>query len=495
MTNITNSTDKLEIPYSVGGMAQYYESLTDLLEYRLTPEIKSKIKKIIINTSVQPNSIPHIGTITTLFCAFIYAKMINDRYNINTEIELDFIECAPAPKYHHEGGDYCHSISRTMSCEDPSKSIADYYIYKYYLPLLEWTSTTSGISYSTRSYKNFQQDPVIRKALIAICNNLKFFAPFLDPKQKKLHIRTECPDCGCIDKSLKMTEITDISPLGFTVSSCCGEHGPYRVDIGESDDNYIEINTQLRDIVKGALMASYLDNGILGIMFDGADWGGAWTHRVHCESMQKLRYPLPIRLFAPLILDRWGGKLSKSINQQQAQSNPIENYKVLMEKYGDNGLKCIYDEASEWLSSPKKFFRNYSQEYMLEVLKKLQDRKMIHPFIGTHIASEFYDIQTNLTSEIIPEFIEFIKESCLKNSVKVVKDDYFIFTNGGYTLFFLLEESHLSIHTYVEHKSAFIDIFTCGDTDTINILNDIQAFYSPKEVETKQLHRGRPYNV
>jgi predicted transcriptional regulator len=362
--------DKLSIPYSVGGMAHYYESLTDLIEYRLTPEIK----KIVINTSVQPNSIPHFGTITTFFCAFIFAKMIKAKYDCEVEVEIDYIECAPAPDYHQKGGDYCYSISKTPSSDKPDIMISDYFISNYYLPLLQWAGSTSGITYSTRLYNDFQKNTAVRTAVIKICNDLIFFKPLLNPKQKKLHIRPECPICGSVDKLLKKTEITDICPNSFNISSYCGKHGAYHVDIDNSGRNYIEINTQLRDIAKGALIDSYLDDNILGIMFDGGDWGGTWTHHIHCRSMQRLDYTIPLRLFAPLILDWSGGKLSKSIYRSDSSSiidNPIEDYKVFTDTYGNKGLQCIYDEVSNWLSSPKKFFRNYSLKYILEVLKKI----------------------------------------------------------------------------------------------------------------------------
>jgi S-adenosylmethionine decarboxylase proenzyme len=116
---------------------------------------------------------------------------------------------------------------------------------------------------------------------------------------------------------------------------------------------------------------------------------------------------------------------------------------------------------------------------------------MTHHFIGTHILSEFYEIQVNIGQDNIAELINIIKESCNRNKIQVLKDDYFIFDNGGYTLFFLLKESHLSIHFYMEYRAAFVDIFTCGNADAMNILNDIQSYLYPKEIESKQIQRGR----
>jgi S-adenosylmethionine/arginine decarboxylase-like enzyme len=487
------NADKLKIHYSVGGMASYYESVTELIKHRMSP----RIKKVVINTSVQPNGIPHFGTITTFFCAFVFAKMVKDYYAVETEVELDFIDCCPNADSRRQDGKNCFSIARTPSKEKPNMSVSEYHISTDYLPLLQWISTESGINYSTRSYYDFQKETAVRTALIAICNDRDFFESLLNPREKKLHIRPECPTCNSSDKSLERTEITDICPSGFKISSCCDDHGSYSVDISESDSNFIYMNTQLRDIVKGALMASYSNDNTIGVMFDGGDWGGVWTHHVHCKSMQRLKCQIPPRLFAPIILDWSGGKLSKSIYLDDAttQDNPIENYNIFMEKYGKGGLLCIYKEVKEWLSIPKKFFRNYSLEHILEVLKRNCSRDMTHDFAGIHIMSEFYNIRKNLTSGSSPELVAFIRESCAKNRIRVLKDDHFTFENGGYTLFFLLEESHLSVHTYVEHKSAFIDIFTCGNVDAMNILNDINTFYFPEKVETKRILRGNDSNA
>lgn len=120
------------------------------------------------------------------------------------------------------------------------------------------------------------------------------------------------------------------------------------------------------------------------------------------------------------------------------------------------------------------------------------EEPMMHRFVGTHILSEFYNIQANLTCSVIPKLVEIVNSSCKKNHVIVLNNSYFIFENGGYTVFFLLKESHLSIHFYIEYQSAFVDIFTCGNADAMSILNDIRAFYTPRQIETREIHRGRP---
>lgn len=116
---------------------------------------------------------------------------------------------------------------------------------------------------------------------------------------------------------------------------------------------------------------------------------------------------------------------------------------------------------------------------------------MEHDFIGTHIVADFYDIQKNIMKDSLPQLIDYIKKSCDKNCIKILKYDSFIFENGGYTLFFLLEESHISIHSYIEHKAAFVDIFTCGILNATGVMDDIMNFYSPLNLITKKIQRGK----
>lgn len=119
---------------------------------------------------------------------------------------------------------------------------------------------------------------------------------------------------------------------------------------------------------------------------------------------------------------------------------------------------------------------------------------MEHNFIGTHIVADFYGIQKNLTKDSLPQLIDYIKESCDKNYIKILKYDSFIFGNGGYTLFFLLEESHISIHSYIEYRAAFVDIFTCGTLNAKGVMDDIMNFYFPKNIITKRIQRGKKFD-
>ncbi len=53
----------------------------------------------------------------------------------------------------------------------------------------------------------------------------------------------------------------------------------------------------------------------------------------------------------------------------------------------------------------------------------------------------------------------------------------------GLTSILLLEESHISIHTWPEYNLFCIDIFTCsGEIDTKKVIETIQGFFSSTEL-------------
>ncbi len=87
----------------------------------------------------------------------------------------------------------------------------------------------------------------------------------------------------------------------------------------------------------------------------------------------------------------------------------------------------------------------------------------IHPFVGIHIMGELYGVSSNEINnvdfllELISEGVGKGKANCEGTLVKK-------FQPTGLTILVLLEESHVSVHTYPEYGSLFFDIFTCGLT-------------------------------
>lgn len=79
-----------------------------------------------------------------------------------------------------------------------------------------------------------------------------------------------------------------------------------------------------------------------------------------------------------------------------------------------------------------------------------------------------------------------------KCGAKVLRSQSCHFKPYGVTVFVLLAESHISIHTYPEKGFAAIDCFTCGDSvDPSEATQYVIDQLQPSHFHSKVLHRGR----
>ncbi|MBX9722439.1 MAG: adenosylmethionine decarboxylase [Candidatus Obscuribacterales bacterium] len=84
-------------------------------------------------------------------------------------------------------------------------------------------------------------------------------------------------------------------------------------------------------------------------------------------------------------------------------------------------------------------------------------------FSGKHFMGSYMGCQYELLTS--PEFVlAAMREAIEASGASLLNEAVHLFPNGGMTAVFLLSESHASIHTYPEHNSCFVDLFTCGET-------------------------------
>lgn len=86
-----------------------------------------------------------------------------------------------------------------------------------------------------------------------------------------------------------------------------------------------------------------------------------------------------------------------------------------------------------------------------------------YKFFGKHYLASFIDCDSKSLLDI-----DGLKKAMInginKSGATILSYTEKIFDNGGYTVLFLLSESHCSIHTYPENNALFTDLFTCGYT-------------------------------
>ncbi len=64
------------------------------------------------------------------------------------------------------------------------------------------------------------------------------------------------------------------------------------------------------------------------------------------------------------------------------------------------------------------------------------------------------------------------------------------FDKGGISAFILIAESHITVHTFIEQRHAFIDIFSCKDFDADKAEQLIREKFKPERVDRKLFGRG-----
>jgi hypothetical protein len=361
---------KRKTVYPIGGISNTLNDITELFELYVDEK-----DKIVINTSAQPNSIPHIGSVTTIMCAFALGQKLKEVFNKNVEIEFDELENSTGKIIEIDEKKYVYSLNNYIL--NNGKTKAEIYM-SYYIDLFGKLTKYSGIRYRIRTYKQYQSEYYVREAIVNIMKDYDFFSKLLSPKDKILHIRTECPECGLANKTYdELTYVIKNDNIFF--KAYCPIHGKYVVKVNKTNNAYFDMNTQLRDLTKGVLLNSCSES-VMPIMLDGGDWSGVWTNRMHIKGLMRLGYDcFPLRIYAPLLLDWSGAKFSKSLHEKKGAydyliSKGLDNYVNFLKHYKNQGLEKLWREVRGWIEEPKKFFRNYSIEYISDLLDK-KDRE------------------------------------------------------------------------------------------------------------------------
>ncbi|RMG48737.1 MAG: adenosylmethionine decarboxylase [Acidobacteria bacterium] len=111
--------------------------------------------------------------------------------------------------------------------------------------------------------------------------------------------------------------------------------------------------------------------------------------------------------------------------------------------------------------------------------------------IGIHVLGELYGIDRQTLSyvENIEPRIWKVVQECHLN---VLTSAFHQFQPVGVTGFFLLAESHLSLHTWPEKSCLALDVFSCGSAEqAVRAFDAIVRELAPTEVDRRILDRGR----
>lgn len=129
-------------------------------------------------------------------------------------------------------------------------------------------------------------------------------------------------------------------------------------------------------------------------------------------------------------------------------------------------------------------------------MKKLEKRKK-KDRLGTHILINVYFRKFPAEFEQVSFSKKFFTQAIKKGNFQILKTGFHKFKPQGLTGFFLLSESHLSLHTWPEENHMAVDLFTCGEKKPTMeslryIINGLRK-YGLRKLDYKIIKRGFVY--
>ena len=110
--------------------------------------------------------------------------------------------------------------------------------------------------------------------------------------------------------------------------------------------------------------------------------------------------------------------------------------------------------------------------------------------LGRQILIEFYDCQSDILTDR-DRIRQYMLEAARHAGATVISDTFHHFKPDGVSGVVVIAESHISIHTWPEHRYAAVDVFTCGDSvDPWGVPRYLQEKLQAKNVSSMEIKRG-----
>ena len=340
-----------------GGSYVFKKNYVDYLVRQLTKE------KVRVSIGAQPNSSPHFGTLVVFNLAYALAqKMSAHSDSIQSEVFFEVIDTAPSETKTIGGIDYQISLRDSKVAENHLDE---------YSELLGLLKGFTGINYTMRRQCDFNSQQGIPHILRKIVQNRETLAPILDSQRGLLRMRVACSDCGLTDKKGVNNRYHDSS-----MESYCPEHGWFETSFDDESAKFA-YNTPLRNLIRALVYSSdNLSNDVPleWLRVTGSDYAGYYQEQLLYKAASLLgtaAHELPTIVYAPLVVDWSGAKLSKSLYVKQNAYKDLPqylvNYNQFRDKLGEDGVRKMFEEVSSWLEESYKLFRSYSVYYFMEM--------------------------------------------------------------------------------------------------------------------------------
>jgi len=129
------------------------------------------------------------------------------------------------------------------------------------------------------------------------------------------------------------------------------------------------------------------------------------------------------------------------------------------------------------------------EEMVIEQAAAVKLEEESYEFTGRHLVANYFECDHEAMIQTAG-IIDAMKRAVMASGATLLEASQYIFPGDGMTAAMLLSESHASIHTYPEHNSCFIDLFTCGHTCSAEKFDEVMRQHlRPARVSYKLLRR------
>jgi S-adenosylmethionine decarboxylase len=109
-------------------------------------------------------------------------------------------------------------------------------------------------------------------------------------------------------------------------------------------------------------------------------------------------------------------------------------------------------------------------------------------YAGVHLVIELWQAQNLDNIEAIDRILRRAVIDCGATLLNMHLHEFT--PNGGISGVGVLQESHISIHTWPELEYAALDLFVCGTLDPYEALPALKAGFKPGKLQLTELKRG-----
>jgi S-adenosylmethionine decarboxylase len=110
---------------------------------------------------------------------------------------------------------------------------------------------------------------------------------------------------------------------------------------------------------------------------------------------------------------------------------------------------------------------------------------------GTHLIADCSDVSRNVCLDD-QKMLEVMADAARLAGATVISQVRYKFGQNsppGFTCVVMLDESHISAHTYADLGLIALDVFTCGDTNPCKIVTEIGKHINLGDIQARIIER------